>query len=226
MKDLSKTQIAKLIKSDNPLILDVGCYDGRDGAGIAVHFDRCEVHCFEADPRSAYLFMRLYGQNKKLHLHQYALTDVDGEVEFYQSDSKTRRHFETQTSWSASSSIRKPKTHLELFTDVYFENKIKVRGMKLDTWFFRDIHLYDPKKKIDFVWCDVNGGEGDFIRGGIHALNEYTKFLYIESSDKELYEGQITKDELLLLLPAFDLIGEYNYAGNFGNLLLKNKLCQ
>ena len=70
---------------------------------------------------------------------------------------------------------------------------------------------------------DINGAEEDFILGASAVLKYRVRFLYIEFSDKELYEGQITKEKILNLLPDFSLMNIYNFKGNFGNLLLKNR---
>jgi len=221
MKELSKQQIAELIGLDNPhpVILEIGAYDGKDGKEIAEQFASCEVHCFEADPRSQSLFELLNEPYGKINLHKIALGNVNGEIEFYQSDSETRRHYDFQNDWSASSSIRKPKTHLDLFPDVQFEKKIKVRCLKLDTWYRQN---FTSHQLIDFVWADVNGAEEDVILGGINTLTNNARYLYIETSDKELYEGQITTDKLLELLPTFSVLDIYKNLGNFANILLKN----
>jgi FkbM family methyltransferase len=215
-KELSKIEIATLINVDTPLILEIGAYDGKDSKELCRLLVSPVCFCFEADPRSQELFCK---QNKhnNLILERCAVGNVDGLVDFYKSGSKTRRHKHNKDSWSASSSLRAPKTHLELFEDVFFEEKIQVECIKLDTWHRR------VKHNIDFIWCDINGAEEDLILGGLNALQEHTKLLYIEFSDKELYEGQIKKDRILELLSNFELIGIYNYKGNFGNMLLKNK---
>ena len=96
--------------------------------------------------------------------------------------------------------------------------KIKVKSIKLDTWMKQFNHKY-----INFIWADINGAEEDLILGGLNTLRDNTKFLYIETSDKELYEGEINKQRLLELLPEFELIDTFNDLGNFCNILLKNK---
>lgn len=217
--ELLKKDIKKLIgEKEKPIILDIGTYDGFDAAELAMHLGNCEIHCFEADKRSQELFERENGDNPKLHLWKCAVTSEPwSKVKLYKSDSQTRRHYEFQNSWSASSSIRKPKNHLKLFPDVQFIETEEVESTTLDMWdWFHDFDV------IDFIWCDVNGAEEDVIKGATEVLKK-TRYLYIEFSDKELYEGQINKEKLLSLLPDFGEMGIYNFAGNFGNVLLKNK---
>lgn len=220
MQEINKVDIAYMIGGEEPLILDIGCYDGKDSDELSDYFIRPEIHCFEADPRSQELFEKVSGWNSNLKLHKFAVGSTDGPKSLFQSDSKTRRHAHNRSSWSASSSIRLPKTHLTLFPDVEFSvNPVEVDGISLDTWYKRFVDA----RTIDFIWCDVNGAEGDVVLGGLEMLNKHTRYLYIETSDKELYEGQVTKEKLLSLLPNFKEIGFYNFLGNFGNVLLKNE---
>jgi len=223
-KELSKYKIAKLMYTidDAPIILEIGSYDGKDTQQLA-RIPYSSVICFEADERIYDSFNNRVGTVSNIFLKKLALGNVDGEVDFYLSDSDTRRH-DNKNFWSASSSMKEPNFHLELFKDVYFKEKTKVKSEKLDTWYNEHIRPLD--RNISFIWCDINGAEEDFILGGIDTLQNHTRYLYIEFSDKELYKGQITKDRILELLPNFELIGIYNFPkdlGNFGNLLLKNK---
>ena len=83
---------------------------------------------------------------------------------------------------------------------------------------------------IDIMWVDVNGGEEGFLDGGIDTINNKVKYLYIEFNavntnnvQTSLYENCITKDDICKKLAKFEEIGVYNFMGNFGNVLLKNK---
>jgi hypothetical protein len=69
---------------------------------------------------------------------------------------------------------------------------------------------------IDFIWADVQGAEGDLVRGGNEALRR-TRFLYTEFNDDELYEGQATLRDLLGMLPDFEIVRRYD-----DDVLLRN----
>jgi hypothetical protein len=58
---------------------------------------------------------------------------------------------------------------------------------------------------VDFNWADIQGAEGEMVRGG-HDLLRRTRYLFTEYSDEELYEGQATLDELLALLPDYRVV--------------------
>ena len=146
---------------------------------------------------------------------------MDGEIEFYQSESETRRHtrYDYEKTWSASGSVKKPGSHLEIFPDIQFELN-KVKSTKLDTWISdKDID------SIDIMWVDVNGGEEEFLDGGINTITNMVDYLYIEFNgvgDKKLYENCFTVEDIKDKLTGFDVLGVYNFMGNFGNVLLRN----
>lgn len=225
MKDqeLSKIEIANLITYPQPIIFEVGCYDGKDSRelnDVLVERGYSPLsYCFEADHRSQSLFV---SQNHPSYmwLIPKAVSNIDGPITLFKSDSETRRHNHNSKSWSASSSIKKPKTHLELFPDVEFKERDIVTSIRLDTFYINNL----KGQLIDFMWVDINGAEAEFLDGAQGVLSAKTKYLYIEFSDKELYENQITKQTILdKLCWDFELIETYNFKGNFGNILLKNK---
>lgn len=209
--DISKEEIKSLINTANPVILDIGSYDGGDASELSDLYNGCEIHCFEADPIVQDLWHNMNDFNRDMTLYHTAIGSFDAPTYFNQSHSTKRKHN------NASGSLYSPKTHLELFPDVLFENKCKVMCFRLDTWAEEVLR----GKIVDFAWVDVNGAEKEVIIGGIETLKN-TRYLYIEFSDKELYHGQITKAEILSLMPWFKEVGVYNFEGNFGNILLKN----
>lgn len=211
---LSKQKIFELIvekDKEAPVILDIGSYDGTDAFQISQFFDECEVHCFEPDSRSIKLFQdKNYPEN--INLWKVAVGSKDWtKIKLYRSERENRE------SWSASSSIKKPKKHLNLFTDISFAETEEVEVCTLDMW-----NWFHGIKEIDFIWCDVNGAEEDVIRGAAKTLG-ITRYLYLEFGKVELFEGQANKEKLLSLLPDFEEIGVYEENEWYGNVLLKNK---
>lgn len=219
-REISKDEIKNLVVVRNPIILDIGTYDGKDAKELELVFNHPQIHCFEADPRSIEVF-QLTNYSEYLMLHEFALSNVDGYINFYQSDSDTRRHDNGSNNWSASSSLKEPKEHLNLFPDVHFKNKIEVKSKRLDTWYNETLN----GEEIDFIWADVNGGEKELIEGGLNTLTKKVRYLYIEFSEKELYDGSLTKEQILdILSPQFVEVATYNFKGSFGNVLLRNKI--
>lgn len=218
---ITKEYLASLMQVRRPLILDIGCYDARDSIELSKLLPGAIFHCFEPDPRSIAMAMNA-GAGDNFFLHDVALCAVDAAIDFHQSDSETHRNRPGQTSWPASGSIRKPKEHLTLFPEVEFKKVIKVKGVRLDTWY----RQYLWPLIIDLAWVDVNGAEEDLLLGGVSTFRNNVRYLHIEFAEKELYEGQINREKLLGMLPDFEVMGEYDFHGNFGNLLLNNKILQ
>lgn len=218
---MNKQEIKELINKENPFVLDIGCYDGKDSKELSEVL-ACDVHCFEPDPLSQDLFQAVHEGNQQLILYPFALSNVDGEINFHQSDHPQ------------SNSIHEPKKHLDLFPDVVFDEMIKVKSMRLDTW-YKNYRISKQQKEkghfcercfyewdiIDFIWADVNGSEKDLVLGGLKALRN-TRYLYIEVARKELYVGQPHYRFIDQLLPDFKMMLMHNWGDNFGNILYKN----
>ena len=220
--EIDKNIFIDLFDKDAKLtILDVGTYDGKDSLEFSKLFTNSTIYSFEGDKRSVKVFNRIAGNIENINLIETALSDIDGEVDWYASNSDTRRHYDFEDSWSASSSIKKPDNHLNIFDDVSFNKPTQVKSTRLDTWMSQNNQVQD----IDIMWVDVNGGEREFIDGGLDTLQNRVKYLYIEFNgveDKTLYEDCLTADGIKDKLECFEELGTYNFMGNFGNIFLKN----
>ncbi len=218
---LEKARIANMLVSRRPIIFDIGCNDCADSLELYEELTKIKSTpkflCFDADQRAceeaAYAT-----DGKPFRVFNLAVSEKEGLIDFFSSDSQERAASKGKYDWSASGSIKKPKEHLELFPEVRFNAPKKVQSTTLDKLYFQ----YANPFIIDFIWADVNGAEKEVILGGLQALKK-TMYLYIEFGEKELYEGQIKQADILNMLPEFELLGVYGFLGNFGNLLLKNK---
>jgi 2-O-methyltransferase len=94
---------------------------------------------------------------------------------------------------------------------VKFEKEITVPIMTLDAW--TQLHQLE---KADFVWADVQGAESDLVEGAARFLRA-CRYFYMEYSNEEWYEGQITLAGLCEKLPDFDLILRYPTDALFRN---------
>lgn len=200
-------KIFKDLLPTNPVILDIGSYDGKDADELSRMFN-CEVHCFEMDKDNCRKIQAI--GNNKLRIWPYAVSNEIGEVKYIRSDNHPQ-----------SSSLRYPLMHTLVFPDVKFNEQHPAFAIKLDNWFTLISHL-TCYNTIDLIWCDVNGAEANVIAGG-HETLKNTRYLFIEFEQKELFEGALTREQIKAALPDFECIGEYNFEGNYGNLLFKNK---
>ena len=207
---MKKQTFSKLLQKNNPVILEIGASTGEDSLDFLREFSDIQLHCFEPDPRSVKIHQNTV-KDARCQLHEIAISDVDGEAEFYQS---TGFNEETGDSseWLQSSSLKTPKYHLEVFPWCKFkENTVKVPTRSLDSWFAE--HEID---QIDLIWADVQGAEENLIKGALKTLS-HTKYFYTEYDDYEFYEGQITLQQIKTLLPKFKVIGYF-----YNNVLFKN----
>jgi 2-O-methyltransferase len=168
------------------MFLELGAHQGTDTVWMAAIPD-VTVHAFEPDPRNH------QAPRPNVTLHRAAIAERDGHGSLILSQQGWGQE------WTHSSSIKRPKNHLQRYP-VSFGEAVEVELVALDT-FFRQ-HGLDV---IDFIWADIQGAEGEMLRGGRQTL-AHTRYLYTEYSDDELYENQATLREILELLPGFRVL--------------------
>lgn len=185
----------------NPVIIEIGANDGTD----TIHLSSIKnsiVHCFEPEPRCD-----LSDLPENVWVNKIAVSNKKGTFEFNQSDSPGHN-------WTYSGSILKPKNHLTVHTNVYFQNKILVSTITLDEY------CKDNKiESIDFLYMDTQGAESLIFEGAKEILKK-TRFIYTEYSNDEMYEGQKNLHELLRQLDTFFVLDDWPIEPS--NVLLQN----
>lgn len=207
--ELAPAEIRRLVGRPDPNILELGCNDGGHTERFLEVFDRPTIYCFEPDPRACDRFRVRIGHRPNVHLIHAAVSDRVGEITFYQSAGHPRPGFAGE--WDLSGSIHRPTGHLVSEPLVTFPGTLTVPTIALDAW-CAEFNV----GPIDFIWMDVQGAEGDVIRGGPQTLDR-ARFLYTECGDREQYEGQLTTKALLRALPGFAVVTRYP-----GDILLRN----
>lgn len=165
------------------VFLELGAHQGTDTEWLA-RIPDVTVHAFEPDPRNH----PAAGHN--VIVNRVAISDRDGRQPFILSTQGWGRE------WTYSSSLKQPKNHL-IHYPVTFGEAVEVDTVCLDSYCRQHV-----PGVVDFIWADIQGAEGEMVRGGLETLAR-TRYLYTEYSDGELYEGQATLPELLALLPGF-----------------------
>jgi len=213
---MDKKEIKALLNNtNNPIILEVGANNGSDTCEFINEFKDLEIYCFEPDDRAYDIFVS-HIKYDKCKIFKIALSDVDGETDFYISTSNQRNPGtprEVGNNWDKSGSIKKPTGHLTAHPWCKFDETKKIKTLTLDTWM-----LTQNIDHIDFIWADVQGAEGNLIKGGIQTLNNKTKYFYTEFSNVEMYEDDASLEKIMDLLPNFELIKVFDY-----DVLLRNK---
>lgn len=196
---------------DSPKVfIELGANDGSDTRILAT-VPNVIIHALEPDPR-----MRL-DPPSNVRFYPLAISDKNGTAPFVLSQS---HDVFPNAQWTVSSSLLKPKTHLKYFPEVHFGATVVVETITLDT-----LCSQNEISKVDLIWADVQGAEGQMIAGGTSTLKS-TKYLYTEYSNNELYEGQITLKTILQLLPSWEIVQNNPVLnGIYGDVLLINKEC-
>src|SRR5262249_38876283 len=138
-------------------------------------------------------------------LFKMAIGAIDGEAEFHVSsglppdvDAVTAAA-NYPRGWDQSGSLRRPKAHRKKWPWCKFKSVITVDVRRLDSW-----ARENAISTIDLIWADMQGAEGDLASGGQATLAK-TRYLYVEYSDEEIYEGEPNLEALLGMLPNFSL---------------------
>jgi len=214
---ISFRQIRKLVNQDSPTIIEVGAHHGVHTEQFLRTFQSARIYAFEPDPRAIAKFEERI-RDPRVRLFKTAVGARDGSTEFHASSglppglSAEASQAIYPLGWDQSGSIRKPKNYKKFWPWLDFNSTFAVPVTRLDTWAEQHSVV-----EVDFIWADMQGAEGELIDGGSEVLRK-TRFLYIEYSNNEIYEGEPTLAELLQLLPSFAVVTQFP-----GDVLLRNK---
>lgn len=155
------------------LIFELGSRDGIEAISLGNHYYNADVVSFECNPTTYHILQSNIKNYPKLSSYQYAVSDIDGIIDFYQSVHGN----------PGSSSIFK-KTGQYDYIENLVQNKISVQSTTLSTF----LDNYN-KKDIDIIWADLQGAELKALNGMGEYLNK-VKFIYTEIEYKPIYENQ------------------------------------
>jgi FkbM family methyltransferase len=208
--------ILEFIQKLNPsIILEVGAHFGTETQYFRRLLPNAEIIAFEPDPRNIRI-LKERGIDKICKLEEVALSDTNGKLEFFLSTGDcshwSNDSLLTHNDWSASSSLKKPKAHLDFHKWITFDETVEVDSIRLDDY------AYLNDRVIDFIWMDVQGAEDLVFKGSIETLKR-TKYVYTEYNNQEMYEGQLNIQQILDLIgPDWEILHVYP-----DDVLLKNK---
>lgn len=175
-----KRQIISLApRKTNLVVLEAGASGGEDTFEWASLPGIKKVLAFEPEPKSFGVLSKgaqKYGT--KIDCIELGLSRVPGVHELFISENEN-----APESLAVSSSLLKPKEHLEFHPGIKFNKSTKITTVNLDEW-------ADANKvsKIDIAWLDMQGAEFDVLDSAPKVLATID-VLYTEVSLMPMYEN-------------------------------------
>lgn len=174
------------------LVVDVGANRGQFSLDVLRTLPDVRVLAFEPLVPEADVYRSILGSRQNYQLHEVALGAEAGFVEFHVSAAR-----------DSSSLLPIGRRQSELFPGTAEVDTERVTVRTLDDY-IEDIE----RSSRALLKLDVQGGELEVLRGGLKALGCF-RWVYVEMSFVELYEGQPLADEVAEFLRAhsFGLAG-------------------
>jgi len=204
--------IIKQYLPDNPIIIDAGAYDGADSIDFANMFPNGIIYAFEPVSNIYNQLVENTKNYKNIKTYKLALSDTTVNKKIYVSSGYSVQ----------SSSLLKPKNHLQMFPDCKFESEEVVKTTTINK-FCADNKI----NRIDFMWLDLQGNETKVIKKADKILHT-TKAIFAEYSLVEFYEGVLLYDDFKKFMKELgfkEVFNEntYNYVGCGNSLFIREE---
>ncbi len=195
----------------NSTIIEAGTAGGSDTKFFSDYFTNGKIYGFEP---IHFLYQETLSKVKdrsNVEVYNSALSDKSGISVIYQSDRFGQM--------AVSSSLLKPKEHLQVHPEITFKEEIEVECINLDDFCSsKNINL------IDLMWLDMQGYEPIVLKASPNSMS-MTRYIYAEVSLIETYENVIIYPEFkeFMFQNGFEPIFEDLPWVDMGNVLFKNK---
>jgi len=212
-----------ILEKEDPIIVEIGAHYGEDSVRFVETFKNAQVYCFEPDPRNIAIF-RKHIDNERITLFEYALSNEEGEAEFFQSfQDYTKDTVPEKYDWiseedyqekklnnSGSSSLKKGYKHT-------LSDTIVVKTKRFDNWM-----VENDLTMVDLAWIDVQGAEAMVIEGMASEITN-VNFIWIEYGETD-YDGGLSRQQTVSLLreKGFKPLKDFHNDANTGDLLFYN----
>lgn len=200
------------------LIFEIGAHFGEDTKRI-YELTGGKIHSFEPDPRNVE-FIKNSGIGDICKFNPFAVSSEPGESEFFLSSGKPSGNSTYNEDWSFSSSLKRPKDHLDIHPWCKFEESVMVKTVTIDDY-VKDENI----NLIDFIWMDVQGAE-DLVFKGMKNSKNITRYIFTEYCEDgvELYDSAPTRSQIIESLGEdWEILYDFGNTGSGIDVLLRNK---
>ena len=183
---LSFTTMVKKYNMDIKGIIHIGAHRGQE---IEEYVDNGVQDIIMFEPVSLnfnILEKRMADVNANISAYQVALGNEEKNVTMYLSDNDL-----------ISSSVLRPKVHLQLHPGVGFPGTEEVEMKRLDSF-------AEETQNFNFINMDVQGYELEVLKGGAETL-KHVDYVYCEINRDELYEGNAFVEDLDEFLSGYSM---------------------
>ena len=208
----SEWMILEFLKEElpeNPIIIEAGSHEGHDTIRMASLWPKGKIFAFEPIPEIITVLQSKVRAFKNVSVVEVALSDENNQSNMYVSTGRS----------NGSSSLLKPKEHIEIHPDVFFVNQISVQTILL-----KDFLNGNRIDHVDFMWLDLQGMEYKVLSASSDILGA-VNYIFCEVSLIETYEEVMKYPEFKLWMKknGFEVVEEYLNWKDMGNVLFKNR---
>lgn len=177
-------------KNDQLICLDIGASVGHTASHFNNLFPNAKIYAFEPTPDSFKQLQTMHCDNKNINCFQLALSDSEGENDFYVSDS-----FDNNSLFQPNVELYSSLQH-KVNDSLKKSKKIKVQTTTLESWYNKNI----PNETIDIIKIDTQGAEYKVLKGAEKFLSEKVKLISFEVQYINFYHNMEPFYEIFKLL--------------------------
>jgi FkbM family methyltransferase len=193
-----------------PIIIEAGSADGNDTLKFAKKYPQGIIYSLEP--------MQSFFQETKRKTESYKNVKLFNLAFSVKNGSSNLNVSTIENEPWGSSSLLKPKLHIDLHPDIEFNSTEKVKTIKYDTFLDLNDITY-----VDLLWLDLQGIEPDILASSKNL--RHIKYLYTEVSLLENYEGQMLYKDFKRLMNNNSFVVHFEDIRwkDGGNVMFKNK---
>ncbi len=211
-----RLEIINQFLPDNPMVFEVGAFDGCESVTLAKLWPNGTIISFEANPSQFVKYQEKAIDFTNMHGYNLAVNTYNGTAEFYLCWGTNG----TDPIYEGASSLLPSAESMKIH---YMGPKITVPCVVLDDWCLS--HQIDS---FDFMWLDLEGFELPFLKSSPNILNT-VKVIYTETNFYRFREGMTQYSDLKSFLESqgFTMIAHWYSEGLQGDaVFVRNELAR